>query len=141
MSGTWSLTSMSCAGTDITTAWKARVTSSVLILTNSASGGCHGVLVNTGSNCQEAEEYDATLSGETETDIASGITLCTPSGCQFDPNDAPCVVGDRAGTSTQTTTVISGSTMTTTRNDAQTVCGASFFPKMATKQPGERLAV
>jgi hypothetical protein len=121
MSGTWALTSMSCGSTDITTAWKARVTSSVLTLTSGANGGCHGVLVNTGPNCQETAEYDASLSGETETGNATGITVCNPSGCMFDPNDAPCVVGDGAGTYTRTT-VISGSTMT---NDAQGgLCGA-----------------
>ena len=127
MSGTWALTSMSCAGTDITTSWRARVSSSVLTLTSGANGGCHVVLVNTGPNCQETEEYDASLSGQTETDIATGITICNPSGCAFAPNDAPCVVGDRAGTSTQTT-VISGSTMTTTRNDDLTICGAAGQP-------------
>jgi hypothetical protein len=127
MSGTWALTFMSCAGTDITATWKARVSSSVVTLTGGENGGCHGVLVNTGPNCQETSEYNASLSGETETDNATGITVCNPSGCQFDPNDTPCVVGDRAGTSTLTT-VISGSNMTATRNDAQTVCGASGQP-------------
>jgi hypothetical protein len=121
MSGTWALTSMSCGSTDITADWKARVTSSVVTFTSGANGGCHGVLVNTGPNCQETAEYDASLSGETETDNNTGITVCNPSACQFDPNDAACVVGDGAGTSTETT-VISGSTMTITSNDAQGFC-------------------
>jgi hypothetical protein len=123
MSGTWALTSMSCGSTDITAPWKARVTSSVVTFTSGANGGCHGVLVNTGPNCQETAEYDASLSGETETDNNAGITVCNPSGCKFDPSDAPCVVGDRAGTSTETT-VISGSTMTITSSDAQGLCGS-----------------
>jgi hypothetical protein len=123
MSGTWALTSMSCGSTDITTDWKARVTSSVMTFASGASGGCHAVLVNTGPNCQETAEYDASLSGETETDNNTGITVCNPSGCKFDPNDAACVVGDGAGTSTETT-VISGSTMTVTSTGAQGLCGA-----------------
>ncbi|HJX53664.1 MAG TPA: hypothetical protein VJ801_12935 [Polyangia bacterium] len=133
MSGTWSLISMSCGSTDITAAWKARVTSSVVTLTGGANGECHGVLVNTGPNCQETDEYDASLSGETETDSAAGITVCNPSGCQFDPNDAPCVVGDRAGTSTETT-VISGSTMTMTSSGAQSLCGALPTTQVWTRQ-------
>jgi len=121
MNGTWALTSMSCGSTDITAPWKARVTSSVVTYTSGANGACHGVLVNTGPTCQETSEYDASLSGETETDNNTGITVCNPSACQFDPNDAACVVGDGAGTSTETT-VISGSTMTITSNDAQGFC-------------------
>jgi hypothetical protein len=127
MSGTWALTSMSCGSTDITAPWKARVTSSVVIFTSGANGGCHGVLVNTGPNCQETAEYDASLSGETEAGNATGITACNPSGCKFDPNDAPCVVGDGSGTYTRTT-VISGSTMTVTSSDAQGLCGAFAQP-------------
>jgi hypothetical protein len=133
MSGTWALTSMSCGSTDITAPWKARVTSSVVIFTSGANGGCHGVLVNTGPNCQETAEYDASLSGQTETDNNTGITVCNPSSCKFDPNDAACVVGDRAGTSTETT-VISGNTMTITSGDTQGLCGAQPTIQVWTKQ-------
>jgi hypothetical protein len=123
MSGAWALTSMSCGSTDITAPWKARVTSSVVTYTSGANGGCHGVMVNTGPNCQETVEYDANLSGETETGNGTGITACNPSACKFDPNDAACVVGDGTGTYTRTT-VISGSTMTITSSDAQSLCGS-----------------
>jgi hypothetical protein len=133
MNGTWALTSMSCGSTDITAPWKARVTSSVVTYTSGANGACHGVLVNTGPTCQETSEYDASLSGETETDNNAGITVCNPSGCKFDPSDAACVVGDRAGTSTETT-VISGSTMTVTNSDAQGLCGTQPTTQVWTKQ-------
>ena len=33
------------------------------------------------------DDAPASLSGQTETDIATGITFCDPSGCKFDPND------------------------------------------------------
>ncbi|HJX63425.1 MAG TPA: hypothetical protein VJ860_05665 [Polyangia bacterium] len=43
------------------------------------------------------------------------------------------MVGDRAGTSTETT-VISGSTMTITSNDAKGLCGALPTTQIWTKQ-------
>jgi len=103
------------------------VTTSVATVTSGANGGCHGVLVNTGVSCQETEEYDASLSGETDSVTATGITVCNPGGCKFDQNDAACVVGDRTGTYTETTG-ISGSTMTATRNDALAICHAYGQP-------------
>ena len=103
------------------------MTSSVVTLTSGANGGCHGVLVNTGSGCQETEEYDASLTGETNSVTATGITVCNPAGCRFDPNDAPCQTGERTGTYTETT-VLSGATMTAARNDAQAICHSYGLP-------------
>jgi len=121
LTGTWTLTSIRCGTTDVTADFKARVTSSVVTASKGANGACRGVLVNTGSTCQETEEYEYSLSGNTNTVTTRGITACNPVGCKFDPNDAACVVGDRAGTYTENT-VSSGNTLTATRNDALSMC-------------------
>jgi len=79
MSGTWALTSMSCGSTDITAALEGAGDFFGGDLYQWANGGCHGVMVNTGPNCQETAEYDASLSGQTETDNNTGITCATPT--------------------------------------------------------------
>jgi hypothetical protein len=100
----------------------------VVTVTNDSGDKCHGVLVNTGPNCVETEEYDASFSSSNSSvTTATGITSCNPSGCKFDPDDAACEVGAGTGTYTEDWH-ISGNTMTATRNDALAICHTYNLP-------------
>ena len=96
--GAWTMEKFMCDTTNITSSWKAIIPETTFVF-SSAGGGCHVVLTNKNPSCTETEEFDWVIAtdGKITSGKNVGITSCSPDKCIFTTGDAPCVVGDRAG--------------------------------------------
>lgn len=108
ISGTYTLETISCAGTDITAAFKARIPTTSVLITASAQGGCRVQLTYSSGACQEIERFTVIGLGSNVTATYQGITSCMPDMCTFGSGDAPCMVGDRSGAHTGVTIAFEG---------------------------------
>jgi hypothetical protein len=57
--------------------------------------------------------------------VGKGVIDCQPAQCTFNPSDAPCVLGDRASTTSTTVTAAAsgGATLTLTSQPPSGLCG------------------
>lgn len=95
--GSWSLEKFVCDTMDITSSWKAIIPSTTLVIT-AGGAGCHVVVTNKSSSCDEEQTYDWVFGtdGMLTSSASLGITKCDPAACTFTTGDAPCKIGDRA---------------------------------------------
>ena len=101
--GTFTMQKYMCGASDITSQWKTIIPTETMVVTDKAGGGCTMAITHTSPACVEAETFQATLiSGSSYQFADMGISSCAPAACKFVANDAPCAVGDRAGTETRT---------------------------------------
>ncbi len=123
--GTWIMTSVFCGNNDVTSdlSTQGGIDGMQLEIT-AVAGGCHLVGTFTGPTCTETEEREAKVESDgTFTEVSSvGITSCEPAMCTFNANDAPCVLGDRAGPSTSTTATVQGDTLVVTSEPPAGLC-------------------
>ncbi len=129
--GSWNLVTFFCGEHEITDDWFNVVDSSVMVFASTADG-CNMVMTNSSGSCVETEEFHfdpATGDGE-----SLGVTSCDPSSCTFGGEDAPCVVGDRAGPITMGTLEIVGDILHVDAMDLNGLCG-----ELETIQTWERM--
>jgi hypothetical protein len=125
--GTYSLVKYECGTTDVTSSWKTIVTTTTVVFSAGAGGGCHLEYTNINSACTESETAELTLvSGDSWTSVKKGVTSCSPAKCVFTTGDAPCVVGDRAGTETVTITKSGTSVVYKSPSTTTDICGGAI---------------
>jgi hypothetical protein len=98
--GEYSLFSIACDDLDVTAGFKETVTSTTVSITQSDGGGCAISAMNMNDVCMETEDILAEQGPDNWFFDYKGVTSCMPSGCSFNQDDAPCVVGDRKGQAT-----------------------------------------
>ena len=132
-SGEWILEKFECGTTDITSSWKSVVGETTYVWTPGPLG-CHALLRNKSTVCNEAQEFDWTIAadGMVTASTSPGITSCDPPSCKFNSTDAPCVIGDRAssddagtGATSRATWVKSGTKLVLTVKETKGLCGSS----------------
>ena len=119
------MTSVFCGPNDVTADVRAAggITEMRLDISDD-SGSCHMVGTFTGPDCIEVEQRGFTIDGSgqlTQTD-ALGITSCEPAGCSFNANDAPCMIGDRAGGPGLTSAELDDATIVVTNRPPSGLC-------------------
>jgi hypothetical protein len=122
--GDWRVTRIVCGGMDVTDAIRTEggIESMRLGVSERAEGGCHVVTTISGASCTEVEEADTSAAG-TGSGESYGITSCDPAACTFNEDDAPCEVGDRAGSTTMVLGDPTGDTLTVVSQPPQGLCG------------------
>jgi hypothetical protein len=116
--GTWALEKFECDTMDITSSWKMIIPSTTLVITAGATG-CHVVLTNKSTSCDEEMQFDWTVAmdGNITSSVSPGITKCDPMNCTFTTGDAPCKTGDRASDGG----VVTGETSTLTKSGGKLI--------------------
>jgi hypothetical protein len=108
--GTWTLTTISCGSIEATE-WFDSHTSSTLVLSHAAAGGCDGVVTTTGPSCTRTEAWSFPAPASADVSFSlDGITSCVPNACLFEPYGASCAIGGLTGSTTVTITA-TGSTL------------------------------
>jgi hypothetical protein len=125
--GVYTLISFKCGATDITSVWKSIIPTSTLTFSSQGTS-CKMVITNTSNACKETQE-ETFVFGANGSHVNAGITSCSPAGCKFNADDAPCVVGDRAAPSMATTVtgfpVVNGQITMVTPANTGDICGAA----------------
>jgi hypothetical protein len=97
--GTWRMSFVFCGNTNVTSSINSQGGISGMTLDIRDTGtGCAVVATASGPTCTEVAEASLVpnaVGGHTV--IGKGITGCQPAQCVFNPNDAPCALGDGAG--------------------------------------------
>jgi hypothetical protein len=125
--GTWSMVSVFCGAADVTQDIHAKGGIADMRMEVSSNGASCG-LVSTvsGSTCTEVEEFGLLPgAGSTYSVVSRGITNCQPAQCVFNVNDAPCILGDRAGASTLTSMNLDGGNLVVTSQPPAGWCGGA----------------
>ena len=123
--GQYTLSSIACGQADITAAWKQSVGESTLFIAQSTGSGCAVDQTNSGSTCAETSRAVMTqISGESWRSTDEGIATCTPAACTFNSTDAPCAIGDRAGSYDLNVRLVDN-TLTISPNRPTALCAAS----------------
>ena len=123
--GTWTMISVVCGGTDVTQEIRTNGGIADMRMAFSNTGASCG-LVDTvsGPTCTEVEELTLLPGADGAFSIASrGITSCQPTQCVFNASDAPCILGDRAGASTQTSMNLDSGNLVVTSQPPAGLCG------------------
>jgi hypothetical protein len=125
--GVYTLISFKCGATDITSVWKSIIPTSTLTFSSQGTS-CKMVITNTSSACMETQE-ETFVFGDQGSHVAAGITSCSPAGCKFNADDAPCVIGDRAKPAMASTAtgfqVVNGQLTIVTPANTGDICGAA----------------
>jgi hypothetical protein len=129
--GSWNLVTFLCGEYDITGDWFDIMDSTVMVFSSTVDG-CNMVMTNSSASCVETEEFE--FDSNTGDGDSLGVTSCDPSKCTFNGQDAPCIVGDRAGPVTMGTLEMVGDTLHVTSMDLDGLCG-----KLETIQTWERM--
>ncbi len=107
--GNYALDTYACGPTDITTPWKAAVTSTTLVVSDKSGGGCTFVMTFTSNSCTESEGFEATAPvGDVYQWVNKGVLSCNPAACKLNTNDSACLVGDRAASAVAATVKTEG---------------------------------
>ncbi len=119
--GSFVLDAIVCDGMDITAEFQRIVTSSTMTMTATPTG-CEARVTNESASCRESATQRATVGSDgVWTFTSDGIDECTPSACAFGGMDAPCALGDRAGTWMELV-VLTADTLSGTRTDGMGIC-------------------
>jgi hypothetical protein len=123
--GSWKMVSVVCGGADVTQDIHTNGGIADMRMEFGNTGTSCG-LVNTvsGPTCTEVEELAILPGVGTTFSVASrGITVCQPAQCVFNAGDAPCTIGDRAGTATLTSMNLDGGNLVVTSQPPAGFCG------------------
>lgn len=130
--GTWELESIVCATTDVTDGFRMTIPTTIAVITQSESGGCDIVLTNENDACHEEQSFHDTPIGDTWMVASSGITACDPDACVFNESDAPCEIGDRVETFTESVTFDGEDRFSSTRASGGICAAFSLSPTIFT---------
>lgn len=119
--GVFTLESTACGMMDITAQWKMLIPKETFTF-SSDNNGCK-VLIRHDANPKCVEEEGLTWVPGSMTINHTGVSSCSPAACTFAPNDAPCMMGDRANMSPGSFTA-EGNKIRIRTTDMTGVCGA-----------------
>jgi hypothetical protein len=136
--GVYTLISFKCGASDITSVWKSIIPTTTLTFSSQGTS-CKMILTNTSSACMEIQE-ETFVFGAQGTHTNAGITSCSPVGCKFNADDAPCVVGDRAKATVASSAtgfqVVNGQLTIVTPANSGDLCGAAEGVQVFDINPG-----
>lgn len=126
--GTWNMVSVFCGDTDVSQSVNTNGgIANMRIEFRDAGASCRLVSTVSGPTCTEVEEFELLLRDASGTfSVGSlGITNCQPAQCVFNANDAPCLVGDRAGETNPNSLKLDGGNLVMTSQPPGGFCGAA----------------
>jgi hypothetical protein len=131
------MTSVFCGEIDVTGEVMTDGGIDEMRLTFSGSGSvCRLTGRFSGPSCVEVEELAVAVAADGSLTFvdSEGITSCAPPGCQFNPGDAPCALGDRAGDIALTSGAATGDTLEITTEPPSGLCQSFDLPTRVTYQ-------